>query len=50
LLLHVCAQEISHVDAGYSLRPVQCPEPISLAGFQLITYGRFWVFTEVPEE
>jgi len=25
----------------------QCPErPLSLAGFQLITVGRFWVITE----
>jgi hypothetical protein len=24
----------------------QCPDPLSLAGFQVITAGRFWVFTE----
>src|SRR5580698_8588290 len=24
----------------------QCPESLSLAGFQVITAGRFWVFTE----
>jgi hypothetical protein len=46
LLLLVFAQDIAHDHAEYSLRRVQCPEPISLAGFQLITYGRFWVFTE----
>src|ERR1700688_47429 len=25
----------------------QCPESLCLAGFQVITPGRFWVFTEV---
>src|ERR1700682_881755 len=24
----------------------QCPESLKLAGFQVITAGRFWVFTE----
>jgi hypothetical protein len=27
----------------------QCPEPLCLAGFQVITAGRFWVFTEAPK-
>jgi hypothetical protein len=47
LLSLLFAQDIAHVVAGYALRQIQCPEPTSLAGFQVITYGRFWVFTEV---
>jgi hypothetical protein len=32
------------------IRRFQCPNVLSLAGFQLITIGRFWVITEVLEE
>ena len=32
---------------GIALASNQCPERcLSLAGFQVIIYGRFWVFTE----
>jgi hypothetical protein len=46
LLLLVFAQDIAHLVAEYSPRQIQCPGPTSLAGFQLITYARFWVLTE----
>jgi hypothetical protein len=48
LLFLFIAQDIAHIDGGY--RP--CVEinvlnaALSLAGFQVIMYGRFWVFTE----
>ena len=50
LLSLLFAQDIAHVVAAYALRQIQCPEPISLAGFQVITYGRVWVFTEGNSE
>ncbi|HZL49854.1 MAG TPA: tyrosine-type recombinase/integrase, partial [Terracidiphilus sp.] len=41
------AQDIAHVTERNS-PPVQCPDSaISLAGFQMSTYGRFWVSPEV---
>lgn len=47
LLFLLFAQDIAHADAGYSPRQNQRPESaLPLAGFQVITYGRFWVFTE----
>ena len=41
-------QDIAHIDGGY-LPPVRVnvlSVGLSLAGFQVIMYGRFWVITE----
>ncbi len=47
LLFLFFAQDIAHVDGAYIPRQGQCPgSAISLAGFQVATYGRFWVATE----
>jgi hypothetical protein len=46
LLFLFFAQDIAHVTERNS-PPVQCPDSaISLAGFQVSTYGRFWVSPE----
>jgi hypothetical protein len=50
LLFLFFAQDIAHVTER-NAPPVQCPDSaISLAGFQVSTYGRFWVSPEVPVE
>jgi hypothetical protein len=48
LLFLFIVQDIAHNDGGYRPRvEIKCPERcLSLAGFQVIMYGRFWVFTE----
>jgi hypothetical protein len=47
LLSFYFAQDIAHVDGGYSSRQDQCPGSVApLAGFQVITIGRFWVIPE----
>ena len=47
LLLLFFAQDIAHVDGGYSSRRDQCPESVHpLPGFQPIIIGRFWVIPE----
>ena len=46
LLFLFFAQDIAHVTERNS-PSVQCPDSaISLAGFQVSTYGRFWVSPE----
>jgi hypothetical protein len=48
LLSLVPAQDIAHVDGGYSSRLDQCPgSACLLAGFQVIIIGRIWVIPEV---
>jgi hypothetical protein len=49
LLFLFFAQDIAHVTERNS-PPVQCPDSaISLAGFEVSTYGRFWVSPEVED-
>ena len=41
-------QDVTHIDRGYrpriAINVLDCD--LSLAGFQVIIYGRFWVFTK----
>jgi hypothetical protein len=47
LLLLFFAQDVAHNVEGISSRGNQRPErDLPLAGFQVIIYGRSWVFTE----
>jgi len=44
---YLLAQDIAHVDAGYSPHLNQCPGSDSLlAGFQVIIVSRFWAIPE----
>ena len=42
------AQDVTHIDGGYRprARVNVLDEGLSLAGFQVIMYGRIWVITE----
>ena len=46
LFLLLFAQDIAHVDGGYSLPLSNVLTTFSLAGFQVTTIGRFWVTAE----
>src|SRR5450631_3899716 len=49
LLFLLFVQDIAHVTEGLP-RQLQCPgSAISLAGFQVSTYGRFWVSPKVEK-
>jgi len=51
LLLFLFVQDVTHIDGGYlPLVRFHVLDPgLPLAGFQVIIYSRFWVFTEVVE-
>ncbi len=43
----VVAQDVAHIAEGIALRPFNVlTAALYMAGFQVIMYGRFWVFTE----
>src|SRR5262249_19062543 len=46
LLFFFFAQDIAHVGGAYPPCSMSRTLSLSLAGFQLITIGRFWVITE----
>jgi hypothetical protein len=48
LLFLFFIQDIAHADGGYPPVGMSRTLALSLAGFQLITIGRFWVITEGP--
>ena len=50
MLFLFVVQDVTHIDAGYRprARVNVLGDGLSVAGFQVIITGRFWVFTEVP--
>jgi hypothetical protein len=49
LLFLFFVQDVTHIDRGYGPRIAiinVLSNGLPLAGFQVITYGRFWVITE----
>jgi hypothetical protein len=51
LLFDLFAQDVTHIVGGYRprARVNVLNEGLSLAGFQVIMYGRFWVITEAAK-